>query len=373
MKIALVHDFLREYGGAERVLEVLHELWPEAPIFTAFVDWKGLGPHAPALKQWDIRESWVSRNPFVRKFHSPLRFLAPKIWESFDVSGYDMVISSSGWYISRGISTTKPTVHICYLHHPPRHLYGYQTAVDWQKHWPVRVYAHIINHFLRMYDYQTAQRVDYFIANSKETQKRISKFYRRESIVIYPPVEIKKFQISNFKFQISNYYLSVSRLARAKHIDLIIQACQKLHVPLVIVGQGREKEYLRSKIKDQRSKIVFLGEVADEELPTMYQNAKAFISASEDEEFGIAAVEAMGYGKPVIAYRSGGLVETVIEGKTGVFFDELSTDSLIKAVKCLNDLNHLNMRNACIKQAKKFSKERFKKEIKEFVSSKYVG
>lgn len=376
MKIALVHDFLKEYGGAERVLETLHEIWPEAPVYTSFVDWKGLGPHAQRIKKWKIKESWVGKNWFVKKFHSPLRFLAPKVWESFDFSGYNAVITSSGWYISRGIIVQKPTVHICYLHHPPRHLYGYQTAVEWQKYFPVRVYAHIVNHFLRMYDFEASQRVDYFIANSIETQRRITKFYRRDSVVIYPPVEIKNqnqmlkrtvlfFQKGQSLIDSKNYFLSVCRLARAKHVDLIIDVCQKLDLPLVIVGKGREEEYLKSKVKGQRSKVKFLGEVPDEDLPILYKNAKALIFASKDEEFGIVPVEAMGQGTPVVAYKSGGLKETVVEGKTGVFFEELTVESLMKAIKRFDHLTILS--SDCIAQARKFSKERFKKEIKEFV------
>lgn len=414
MKIALVHDFLKEYGGAERVLETLHEIWPEAPVYTAFVDKEGLGPHYERIKKWKIVESWVAGSWFVKKWHSPLRFLAPKVWENFDFSNYDLVISSSGWYICRGIKTTPPTIHICYLHHPPRHLYGYPTAVEWQKYWPVRVYAMIVNHYLRLYDFKTAQKVNFFIANSLETQRRIEKFYRRESTVIYPPVEISNQKtladrnllshelpifakasagrtttpsqiLSASRLKPDDYFLSVCRLARAKHVDLIIQACQKLNLPLVIVGQGREEEYLKSTVnpsthppnrmtslrtKKQNSEIVFLGEVKDEELKQIYRGAKAFITASEDEEFGISVVEAMGYGKPVIAFKSGGHKETVIDGKTGVLFDELTVDSLTSALKKYNSLNYQALSQASLIQAQKFSKERFKKEIKELVESK---
>ncbi|MCR4264179.1 MAG: glycosyltransferase, partial [Candidatus Roizmanbacteria bacterium] len=308
LKIALVHDFLKEYGGAERVVEALHDMWPDAPVYTSFVDYESLGPHADRIKKWHIVESPFGSSWLMRRFHSPLRFLAPWVWNSFDFSKFDVVISSSGWYISRGITVRKPTIHICYLHHPPRHLYGYQTAMDWQKYWPVRLYGTIVNHFLRMYDYDTAQSVDYFIANSEETKRRIQKFYRRDSTVIYPPVDIpKKTVFSGLKRQSlpKNYYLVVSRLARAKHIDLVIKACQELDKSLVIVGKGREENYLRQIANGKSSTVTFLGEVRDEELPGIYQNAKALVFPSEDEEFGIVPVEAMGYGIPVIALRSG--------------------------------------------------------------------
>ncbi len=157
MKIAIVHDYLREYGGAERVVETLHEMWPKAPVFTSFVDWDALGNQATRFRGWDIRTSPIADNFLIRKFHSPLRFLAPLIWGSIKLNGYDIVISSSGWFMCRGVNIPKPTVHICYIHHPPRNLYGYATGSTLQKYWPVRVYATIINFFLRHYDFTTAQ------------------------------------------------------------------------------------------------------------------------------------------------------------------------------------------------------------------------
>lgn len=375
MKIALVHDYLKEYGGAERVLESLHDIWPEAPIYTSFVDYESLGPHAERIRKWDVRTSWAN-NWFMKKFHSPLRFLAPLIWESFDFRGYDVVISSSGWYICRGIITQPETVHICYLHHPPRHLYGYATAVDWQKYALVRFYAMVVNTFLRMYDYLAAQRVDHFVANSHETARRIKKFYRRESTVIYPPVNIEagkeagssKIEKSSIKSQAS-YYLCVARLARAKHIDLAIETCQALGASLKIVGKGRDRSNLESRISNH-GLIEFLGEVSDEELNEVYAGAKALICPFEDEEFGIAAVEALGHGVPVIAYRSGGLPEIVEDGKTGILFDTLSVQSLQEAIKRFDHSNNRTITSDnCLRQARRFSEERFQKEIKRFMES----
>jgi len=367
MKIALVHDFLVEYGGAERVLETLHEIWPKAPVFTAFYDWKRMGSISRRFKDWDIRPSWVQRCWLVKKFHSPLRFLSPLIWKSFDLSGFDMVITSSGWYIPRGVVTKPETLHICYCHHPPRHLYGYPTTMRWKKYLPTRIYGYLINHFLRMYDYLTAQRVDYFIANSQETARRIRKFYRRDSTVIYPPVEINpKSKVLSPKSE--NYFLCASRLAWAKRIDVAIKAANKLKIPLKIVGTGKEEKYLRSIAGKT---VEFLGQVSDEELARAYFNCRALIFPAEDEDFGIVPVEAMSFGKPVIALRQGGVVESVIEGKTGVFFDEPTVESLTGAIKGFNNL--AIKPSDCINQAKKFSKERFKKEIKEFVEEKYAG
>lgn len=368
MKIALVHDYLKEFGGAERVLETLHNIWPEAPVYTAFVDWEGLGHHAKRIKNWDIKTSCVQKLWLVRKFHSPLRFLTPLIWESFNFDEYDLVITSSAWYIPRGIITRPETTHLCYLHTPPRHLYGYETGSDWKKYFPVRIYSYLVNFFLRIYDFLTAQRVDYFIANSQETQRRIKKFYRRDSIVIYPPVNIKNspVEINRQSRSIPQYYLCVSRLAKAKHIDLAISACNQLKKQLVIVGKGKEDKFLRSIAGPT---IKFLGEVEDEALLKIYAKAKALIFPAVDEEFGIVPVEAMSQGVPVIAYRSGGLKETVVEGKTGVFFDQLSVEDLIKAMQRLDKqgLWKNNNKIKLINHVQKFSQERFIKEIVQFV------
>lgn len=381
MKVALVHDQLAEFGGAERVLISLKQIFPEAPVYTSFYHPSSLGIHAEKFKNWDIRQSFAKNIPFVNKLYSPLRFLAPKIWESFDFDKYDVVISSSGWYMSKGISVKKPTIHISYLHHPPRYLYGYETAFEWKKYWPVKIYAIIVNHFLRMWDFESSQKVDYFIANSVETQRRIKKFYRRESSVIYPPVKINpnyKAQSSN-QIQSSNtknYFITVSRLTKAKHIDLLIEAASKLKFNLKIVGTGRDAEYLRSIAGHNSapgsagSTVEFLGHVEDSELGDLHENAKAFLFASVDEEFGIAPVEAMGYGVPVIAYKSGGLVETVKDGANGFLFDLLTVESLaqsIKKLESLSDEKYLTMRKEARKMAEKFSEERFKKEILEFV------
>ena len=210
-KIALVHDQLQEFGGAERVLVALKKIFPQADIFTSFFNPKTLKTHKEKFSHWPIFTSWADKISLLKKFYSPFRFITPWLWESFDFSSYDLVISSSGSYMAKGIITRPETLHICYLHHPPRYLYYYETAIEWQKYLPIRVYGHLINHYLRQWDYLSSQRVDYFIANSKETQKRIEKFYRRKATIIYPPVNIpKKLPISiNFnQFQLITTSLS---------------------------------------------------------------------------------------------------------------------------------------------------------------------
>lgn len=434
MKIALVHDYLREYGGAERVLETLHEMWPGAPLYTSFYDWGSMGKHAERFKGWDIRSSWIQKYWFIKKWISPLRFLAPKIWESFDLSGYDVVISSSGWFMCRGVRTgvyagpvgrvsrdllqfvreidsispsiktslqsedssreaLAPTtrigqLHICYIHHPPRNLYGYPTGSTYQKYAIVRLYASIINFFLRHYDFETAQKVDYFIANSKETARRVEKFYRRGSTVIYPPVGISQACLRRqglpllkpfgklrgkgeaFKTQ-KTYYLTVGRLAWSKQTDIIIRAANMLKLPLKIVGTGPEEKHLREIAGPT---VEFLGNVDDEKLIELYRGARATIFSALDEDFGIVPVESMAVGTPVIGLAQGGVMETVIDGKTGVLFSEPTAGCLVAAIKKFDRTYRPDRSNKtyanCIKQAEKFSKERFVKEMRRFVEEK---
>lgn len=363
MKLALVHDYLREYGGAERVLEVIHELWPEAPLFTAFVDWSAMEEFASRFRNWDIRTSWVDRNWFVKRYHSPLRFLTPLVWESFNLYDYDIVVSSSGWYISRGVVTRPETLHISYIHHPPRNLYGYPTGTD-QKPW-VKAYASIINPFLRVYDYSTAQRVDVLVANSETTRERINKFYRRDATVIYPPVEIAQTDISQKRKE--NYFLSVGRLNYAKRIDLVIAACNKLKVPLKIVGSGKEEENLRALAGPT---IEFVGGVSDEQLALLYRGAKAVIFSALEEDFGIVPVEAMQAGTPVIALRQGGVTETVLDGKTGVFFDEPTVEALSTAVTQFSKMKFST--DEIIKRGESFSKFVFKQKMVAFVKKELI-
>lgn len=375
MKIALVHDYLREYGGAERVVEVLHELYPDAPLFTAFVDWESLGEFAEKFKSWDIRTTWVNRNWLVKKLHSPLRFLTPLVWESLNLKEFDVIISSSGWYMCRGVITHPGQVHISYIHHPPRNLYGFATGSAIQSRL-ARAYAALINPFLRVYDYTTAQRVDYLVANSETTKQRIKKFYRRDSEVIFPPIAMSniKNQISNVKgdpstslrTKNSGYFLSVGRLTYAKRIDVVIEACNQLKLPLKIVGVGREEEKLRALAGPT---IEFVGAVSDEELQKLYSGAKALIFCALEEDFGMVPVEAMSYGVPVIALNQGGVRETVQESKTGAFFDEPNANDLINSIKKFETMKFDS--ETIQKHAQKFSKEVFKKRIHSFVLGKY--
>lgn len=362
MKIAIVHDYIKEYGGAERVLEALLEIFPDATVYTSLFLPEYLGPHKERFKKYKIKTSFFQYIPFNNKLISPLRLLSPFAFKSFDLSGYDIIIvSQTGAYFPNLVHKGSAKL-ICYTHTPPRYLYGYKTAREWKNNPVLLVLGEVANHFLRMVDFNASKNVDLFIANSQEVAARIKKFYRKEAIVINPPVEInsKSIQGSRFINRESNYYLTGGRLARAKGMDVIVKAFNENKKPLKIFGRGFAGYEESLKLKVQSSKlntIEFLGEVTDEEKFQLMRGAKAFIFASYDEDFGITPVEAMGVGTPVIAYRSGGVKETVVEGKTGVFFDENTSESLNEAIKKFESTKIES--KDCIKQAEKFSKEQF--------------
>ncbi len=365
LRVALVHDYLNEFGGAERVLLALSEIWPEAPIYTAF--YKQDSSAYQRFKNKDVRPSWAQKIPGFAsgKLHSPLRFLTPLIWNSFDFSSYDLVISSASWYITKGFKNKGKAVEICYCHTPPRWLYGYPTSVELQKYLTVRIYAALVGHFLRLYDFRAAQRVDYFVANSKNVASRIKKFYRRQSAVIYPPIE----KLDYPDVPKEDFYLIIGRIVGGKGFELAIKAVNQLGLNLKIAGQpagwNQEEKRLRQMAGD---KVEFLGYVSDQKLAELYTQAKGFFVLATDEDFGMTPVEAMMAGTPVIAYRGGGYLETVVEEKTGVFFDQPTVDSLIKAIKKFEKTIFSSA--DCRQWAEKFSKDRFKKEIKDFVRNK---
>lgn len=360
MKVALVHDYLFDYGGAERVLEALHDLYPDAPLYTSFVDEKKLGIHWSKFKNWDIRQSWMTKIPLYKKIVSPLRLFAMHFFESFDLSEYDVVISSSNAYFAKAVITKSWVPHICYCHTPPRSLYGYSTMTDWQKNPVMKFVGEWINKQIKGDDFLSAQRVDFFIANSKEVQGRIKKFYNRDATVIFPPVDVPEKLVR--KEAGEPYFLYASRLAFSKHPELAIEAANKMSLPLKVVGVGKMFDHLQSLA---RSTVEMLGEVSDEELHKLYQGAEALLYPVEDEDFGMVPVEAMGHGVPVIAHKSGGPKETIIDGKTGVFFETLTANGLVEAIEKFQTKKW--DRAAIHKHALTFKKERFQKEIKQFV------
>lgn len=360
-KIALVHDYIKEYGGAERVLEALHEIYPQAPVFTLVYCPQFLGPHRKRFASWDIRPSFLQIIPFKEKLISPFRLIAPFIFRLFDFHGYDIIIVSAAGAYTPNCIQKRNAKHICYCHTPPRYLYGYATAREWKKHLIIRIFGEIANHFLRIIDSESAQNVDLFIANSYNVAHRIKKFYRRDATVIYPPVDSPK---HSGLIRKQEYYLAGGRLARPKHIDILVKAANALQIPLKIFGRsfagyGEELRLLAGPT------VEFLGEISDAEKTELMGNAKAFLFAGEDEDFGITPVESMGMGTPVIAYRSGGVIESVVDKKTGLFFDTLRVQAVIAAIKRFERL--AIKKSDCQKQAKMFGKKIFVTKMREIL------
>ena len=365
MKIAIVHDYLIDFGGAEKVLLTLHEMYPEAPIYTLIDRRESLGKLTNKLNDAKVIETGFGKIPGAEKLISPLRFLIPIIWKSVDLKKYDLIISSASWAITKGFDKGPKAIEICYCHTPPRYLYGYDTSRKFTGLMGklVKIYGSIVNHFMSDYDYRQAQKVDYFIANSKEIASRIAKFYHRESTVIYPPIELAK--DNEIRAKRESYFLAGGRLVASKNFDLIINTFNKLGLPLKFYGSGPMSEFLKNIAGPN---VEILGRVSDEEMSKLFAGARAYVLAGEEEDFGMTPVEAMSFGTPVIAFKGGGYLESVVEGKTGIFFDELTVGGLTKAIEHFNELIHRSITSEnCVNQAKKFSKERFKKEITEFV------
>lgn len=363
MKVALVHDYLIEYGGAERVLEVLHQMFPEAPVYTSFY----FPDKMPdSFRSWDIRVSALQRIPMHRMLRKPLIYLMPWAFEQFDMHGYDLVISSSS-FAAKGVITHPGTVHLCYCHTPPRFVWGLPSRM--RRNWLLKSVLGILDARVGLWDFAAAQRVDQFVANSQLVARRIKKFYRKDAVVVYPPV-VRGSQRSDSqgseesKFSQDEYYLVVSRLAGLKNIDLIIRSCLRQNRRLKIVGKGEAESYLRS-ISD--NSIEFLGFVDDSELAQLYSGAKGLIVAAEDEDFGMTPVEAHGYGCPVLAYRGGGYLESVVEGVNGWFFEKLENDYLDVAI---HEFEEIAFDKEKIREsAERFSRQRFVEEINNTIAA----
>lgn len=366
LKVALVHDFLVQYGGAERILEVFCAMFPEAPIYTLLYD---RGKMRGKFANKEIVPSFLQKFPkFLRKRYQGLLPLMPTAPETFNLRDFDLVISSSGAWV-KGIVTRLNTIHISYMHSPMRFVWDESEEYLHQQKKPsgLNFLARIVFNYVRVWDKVAADRPDHLIANSKYTQARIKKYYGRESVVIYPPVDIK-FQIQNSKSTSrellpANYFLVVSRLSPYKKIDAVVEAFNKLGLPLIIIGEGSQEKYLR---KIAKSNIRFLGWQSDEKLQAYFSNARAFIFAGLDD-FGMAPVEAMAAGVPVLAIRQGGALETVIEGETGEFFDAATPEVIADGVRRLMENEKNYDKNFIANRAREFSKERFTKEFMEYV------
>ncbi len=364
LKVALVHDYINEYGGAERVLRQLCEMFPDAPIYTAF---RVEGSTADKeFKDREIHQSWLAPLLKIWRLYSPLRFLIPFIWGSINLSSYDLVITSASWYVTRGFKVGPNTKVICYCHTPPRWLYGYEMSVGFTKYWPVKIYAAIVGHLIRMYDFIVSQNIDYWIANSKNVQERIRKFYRKDAVVIYPPVEVERIIEKTHKLVKKDYFLIVSRLVGAKGLKEIARSAKEIDLKLKVAGEAHGfADELKSLQKVAGDKIELLGRVSDEDLYKLYGEAKGFIALAKQEDFGITPVEAMAAGTPVIAFNGGGFKETVIDGKTGIFLNSVDTKTIAAAIKRFEKIKWDT--KVLQEHARRFSKERFRKEMKSYL------
>ncbi len=323
MRVALIHDHLTQYGGAERVLEALQAIWPDAPTYTLHYDKRTMGQ---AFGHKNIRTSFLDRWPFAaRAFKWYLPFM-PTATESYDLSEFDVVISNSSAF-SKGVITGPEALHICYCHTPTRYLWSDSGTYIEDLRTPglVKTALPFILHHLRSWDQLAANRVDYFVANSQTVQQRIQKYYRRDSQVIYPPVDIEKFQISD---KPKTYFLTGGRLVAYKRFDLVVDAFTKLGKPLKIFGSGPEAAALKRRAGKN---VEFVGQVSDTERSRLFSNAIAFVNPQE-EDFGITVVESMASGRPVIAFRRGGSLETVIDGVTGILFDQQTWEELADTI-----------------------------------------
>jgi glycosyltransferase involved in cell wall biosynthesis len=364
MKKALINDWYYVNGGAEKVIHSLNHIWNDFDHY-ALIDFLNETDRDFILNGKKAKTTFIQNLPTAKTNHRKFLQLFPCAIEQFDVSGYDLVLSSSS-SIAKGVRTKKNQLHICYCHSPMRYVWDLQEQYlkDSGLNKGLKgVYAKYVLNNIRKWDVSNSENVTYFIANSNHIAERIKRIYNREATVIYPPVDVDVFTLEENK---KEYYFTASRMVSYKKTLLIVEAFNELpHLKLVVAGSGPEFNTIK---KIAKSNITLIGHIDRLELKTLMQEAKAFIFAAE-EDFGIVPVEAQACGTPVIAFEKGGVLETVVKDKTGVFFKEQSVQSLKEAI--LNfatlEFNPKEIRE----HALKFSKERFEREIKAFVDEKY--
>ncbi len=368
-KVALVHDDLLQYGGAERVLEVMHEIWPDAPIYTSLYDREEMLKRGWNDDGMDIRTSkyqWLPwKAKFGNKFYLPI---FPLAFESFDFSEYDLVISSSTRF-AHGVITRPETCHISYCNSPARFLWmypDYEKGHGGIKSWQKLLLAPIL-HWQRIWDQLASQRPDFFFGNSSTSVARINKFFRRSAEILFPPADVSNF-LPKQKVEKKNYYVIVGRMAGHKRYDIAVEAFNKLgsDYELRLIGSGDKLEELKSMAKEN---VKFLGFVSNEEREKQVQEANGFLYP-QLEDFGLTAVEANAAGTPVVAYGKGGALDTIVDGKTGVYFSEQTSDSLVDAIKRFEKM--ALSADDCIENAKRFDKEIFKSKMKKRVEEMFT-
>lgn len=361
MKVALVHDFLVKLGGAERVLKVFADMYPKAPIHTLFYDEDKVGSVFPKER---VITSGLQKYPkFIRKRYRLLLPKFPRYIEDLDLEGYDLVLSSST-AMAHGVLTSTDTKHVCYCHSPIRYAWDWTNEYREEnniKGLKMLFYAPIIK-YIREWDQISADRPDAYIANSNNVKKRLKKYYKADSDVIYPPVEVDRFRASDSH---SDYFLIVSTLAPYKKIDLAVQLFNKIGRKLVIIGDGQQRQYLEDIAGDN---IEFLGFKNDETVKAYMENCRALIFPGE-EDFGMTPVEAMACGKPVLAYGRGGCTESVISGKTGEFFFEPTVESMEDGLARLLYNERFYKPHTIRRHSMNYSREIFEKKIKNKIKS----
>lgn len=356
MRVAIVHDYLNQYGGAERVLEALHDLYPDAPVFTSIYDAEAM---PPAYRSWDIRTSWMQGLPGWRRYFRTYFPLYPSAFESFDLSGYNLILSSSSAY-AKGIIPPPGTLHICYCHTPMRFAWR---ADDYARREQIgglqqRVLPILLT-YVRLWDTVSAARVDLFVANSQAVAARIWRYYRREALVIPPPVDLPPPNTA----PPGDYYLAGGRLVPYKRLDLAVRAFNALRLPLVVFGDGRDRGALEAIAGPT---IRFEGYVDERRRRELFAGCRAFVFPGE-EDFGITPLEAMAAGRPVIAFAAGGVLDTVVPGQTGRFFAQPTAGALAVAVAASRA--DVYDATAIRRHAEQFGRERFLTRMQALIDS----
>lgn len=361
MKLALVHDWLNQRGGAEDVLEELVRMFgTDTPIHTSI--------YAPDImprsyQSWDIHTTWMDRLPAVHTHHQPYLPLYPVAWDHLDLSSYDIILSNKSGFC-HGFHKGD-ALHICYCLAPTRYLWQFDAYIQRERlSAATAAILRPVVRLMRRWDYDAAQQVDHMIAISTDIQQRISRYYNRTSDIIFPPVDTNRFQPAPSH---DDYYLVLSRLVPYKRIDLAVRACTELSLPLKVAGTGRDLEMLREMAGPT---VEFLGYVPDEDVPGLMARCKAFVFPGF-EDFGITPVQAQAAGRPVIAYRGGGALDTVIDGSTGVFFDEQTVSSLSAALR-LAEVTSFDVA-ACRANAERFDTAVFEKQLRDAINRHYAA
>lgn len=358
MKVALVHDHLAQDGGAERVLKAFWELYPDAPIYVMVYDEDRAND---VFRKADIRTSFIQKIPLGVKRYQMFLSLMPTAVEKYDLSEYDLVLSSTSMF-AKGVITRPETLHIDYCHTPTRFLWtdSHSYVEELRYSTVIKKLIPPLLSYLRLWDRMASDRVDRFIANSKVVQKRILKYYGQDSEVIYPPVETRKFRLEP---RVGDYYLAGGRLVAYKRFDIVVQAFNRLGIPLKVFGDGPELKELK---KQARPNIEFLGRITDKSMVECYSRAVAFINPQE-EDFGLTAIESMASGRPVIAYKKGGALESVVEKETGEFFTEQAWEALADKVVRFKPEEYDSQKIRAY--AEKFDTEKFKESIKNYLDN----